>query len=247
MACDCPEPLDCCQRCPEPPAPVLPRCDITLVDGVFTNATVVVEDGCITEVATGRPPQYSPAVCCDDTCSPGGGGGGEVGPPGRDGEDGENATITVGSVTTLPPGEAGYIVNVGTDTNAILNFYIPAGEPGASGGDTHGIDSDAAGIVFEDGILKQLPGSWPPAMAFVTNSITDGVTLDATQPDQYTGVVSLTINLDAYTLLMRTWVNERLEEETEPLDTRLTAAEAKINTLEAKVAALEAQVAVCCP
>lgn len=244
MACNCPDPLDCCQPCPEPPAPVLPRCDIALADGVFTNTTVIVEDGCITSVATGRAPQYSPAVCCDDTCGPGNGGGsGTPGTPGRDGADGENATIDIGQVTTLPPGEAAYIENVGSDTNAVLNFYLPAGEPGPPGDNIHGISDSSAGIVFEDGVLRQLPGAWPPALAFVANGDPNGVELSFSQPDQYTGVVTVNLDISTYKTDERDWVNDRLEDELEPILARLTAAEAAIQTLKSKVATLETKVA----
>lgn len=57
-------------------------------------------------------------------------GASSVGPPGVDGED---ATITVGTVTTGPPGTDAIIVNVGTPTDAIFDFTIPKGDTGASG------------------------------------------------------------------------------------------------------------------
>jgi len=39
-------------------------------------------------------------------------------------------TITVGTTTTGAPGTPASVTNVGTATNAILNFVIPEGEPG---------------------------------------------------------------------------------------------------------------------
>ena len=54
---------------------------------------------------------------------------GPVGPAGADGADGTSATITVGTTTTGEPGTPASVTNVGTDTAAILNFVIPAGEP----------------------------------------------------------------------------------------------------------------------
>ena len=58
---------------------------------------------------------------------------GPAGVDGTDGEDGAAATITIGTTTTGAPGTDATVTNVGTDTAAILNFVIPAGEPGEQG------------------------------------------------------------------------------------------------------------------
>lgn len=55
---------------------------------------------------------------------------GATGPQGPAGEDGDAATITIGTTTTGEPGTEASVTNVGTDTAAILNFVIPAGESG---------------------------------------------------------------------------------------------------------------------
>ncbi len=44
-----------------------------------------------------------------------------------------NATVTVGSTTTLEAGQPAYVTNTGTLQNAILNFGIPTGATGATG------------------------------------------------------------------------------------------------------------------
>lgn len=49
------------------------------------------------------------------------------------GDQGEAGTITIGAVTTLPPGGTSTVVNVGTPENAILNFALPQGATGATG------------------------------------------------------------------------------------------------------------------
>ena len=60
---------------------------------------------------------------------------GETGPQGPQGiqgpagTNGTSATVTVGTTTTGEPGTQASVTNVGTDTAAILNFVIPAGEP----------------------------------------------------------------------------------------------------------------------
>ena len=43
---------------------------------------------------------------------------------------GDNATIEVGTTTTLEAGNNATVENVGTETNARLNFGIPKGEDG---------------------------------------------------------------------------------------------------------------------
>ena len=59
-----------------------------------------------------------------------------TGPAGRDGmngEDGQAATVRVGTTTTGAPGTAASVTNSGTPTDAILNFVIPRGATGATG------------------------------------------------------------------------------------------------------------------
>jgi hypothetical protein len=59
------------------------------------------------------------------------------GVPGKDGTDGLNgaaATVTVGAVTTLPPGSPATVSNSGSSSAAVLDFALPAGENGAGAG-----------------------------------------------------------------------------------------------------------------
>lgn len=58
---------------------------------------------------------------------------GETGAAGINGVDGQAATITVGSTTTLEPDESAAVVNSGTSQNAVLNFSIPQGVQGIQG------------------------------------------------------------------------------------------------------------------
>lgn len=81
MACDKPGDGDCtqinncsgctgCGSCQDStPAPVLPRCqDVSLAPGVYQYATIVVNsNGCISSVAAGDPPVYTPDDCCGPT------------------------------------------------------------------------------------------------------------------------------------------------------------------------------------
>lgn len=58
---------------------------------------------------------------------------GEQGPQGPQGVPGSAATVTVGTVSTLPSGSSATVVNAGTSAAAVLNFGIPAGVQGPQG------------------------------------------------------------------------------------------------------------------
>ena len=61
------------------------------------------------------------------------------------------ATITIGTVTTGPPGSEASVTNVGTPSEAILNFVIPRGEkgdPGVGGGDLTPIPEEYINNLF---------------------------------------------------------------------------------------------------
>lgn len=236
MSCDCPEPRDCCQPCPEAPSPVMPRCDIALPDGAFPNATVVVEGGCITGVSAGRVPQYTPAVCCDG----GGGGGGDgqpgpPGPPGRAGRDGDSATIAVGRVNTVGSNQPAQVINTGTSTHAVFDFYIPAGPDGEDGSGGFGVDDDTANIVFKDGLLQSLPAAWPPALAFVATANPPNVGMTFSQPATNSGVVTVTLDLESFENGLKSWVEDQIAQAVDPLEDRIVDLEARVATLESKV------------
>ena len=58
---------------------------------------------------------------------------GPTGPTGPQGPTGEAATVTVGSTTTLNPGQSATVTNSGTSGAAVLNFGRPKGEKGDTG------------------------------------------------------------------------------------------------------------------
>lgn len=74
---------------------------------------------------------------------------GETGPQGVPGAQGSPATVTVGETTTGETGSNAAVTNSGTESNAILNFTIPRGEQGDSGG------VDATYIEEEEAIKLQ--------------------------------------------------------------------------------------------
>lgn len=75
---------------------------------------------------------------------------GTNGTNGNNGTNGTSATITVGSTTTLAPGNSAVVVNSGTPNAAILNFGIPEGLPGTNGTNgtngSNGTNGNAASI-----------------------------------------------------------------------------------------------------
>lgn len=224
-----------CADCPPSPAPVMPRCNVVLPDGTYANATVVVEGGCITGVQAGVLPVYTPDECC-----PGGpGGGGTDGLDGPPGPPGQNATITTGTVGTVPFGTPAAVVNAGTPTNAILNFLIPQGAPGADAPGVSGVTNNSAGIQFVNGTLQSLPAQWPPIMGLLVNPVTTpGVTLTFVE-DPSTALVTVTLDLSAFVTDLTTG-----------FQTQIDALQSQIDTLETQRVAMQAQIdgilATCC-
>ena len=53
-------------------------------------------------------------------------------------EDGDAATIAVGTVTTVASTEPATVTNVGTSSAAVFDFDIPKGTDGAGSGDISG-------------------------------------------------------------------------------------------------------------
>ncbi|MGO5122569.1 hypothetical protein ACTQ53_09985 [Prevotella sp. Sow4_E9_plate] len=69
---------------------------------------------------------------------------------------GKAATIRVGKVYTLPAGSQGYVINVGTINDAVLEFGIPCGSDGNNGYDGMGVIASPSSVIFnvqKDGII----------------------------------------------------------------------------------------------
>ena len=167
----CAKPSDCapCSKCPDSPAPVMPRCDITLNDGVYNNATIAVEGGCIIDVTQGVPLLYQPDNNCAGT---GGAGGAGISLPGDQGDPGEAATVEIGTVFSVAYNAVPTVQNVGTPNHAILEIGIPRGEPGTPAPTITGVSVNDAGINFVNGVLKSpLPAAWPPLLDILPATI----------------------------------------------------------------------------
>ena len=226
----CAKPSDCapCSKCPETPAPVMPRCDVVLQDGVYTNATVVVEDGCIIEIQQGQPLLYQP----EPACGPGAGQGPDTPLDPGQGPPGDNATIEINMVESLPAGSSPYVENVGTATHAILNFGIPRGATGADALPASGATTSAAGIIFTNGLLKTpLPPAWPPVLDVLVNPPTDvGVALSAVKGSD--GIVRVTLDLSGLITNFNSQL-ALLQSQIDALNTASSDHETRISALEA--------------
>ena len=110
----------------------------------------------------------------------GGSGSGGAGPQG---EPGENATLDIVNVYTVEPTESAKIVNLGTETHARWEVYIPRGLTGPQG------KKGAQGIPGAQGVKGDTPtikmGTVKPGKSFsVKNSGTDtAMVLDFTYPE----------------------------------------------------------------
>lgn len=157
-------------RCAPTPAPVMPRCNVVLIDGTYTDATVVVEGGCIISVTQGVAPLYQPSNCC----------AGGAGPPGPAGLDGANGA----------PGAAGPAGPAGAAG--------PTGPTGPAGTSPTGVTNTTAGFGVVNGAIQALPSNWPPIMT-VPNATVDtaGITL-ATAKNAATGELDLNLSFAAW-------------------------------------------------
>lgn len=243
-----------CAECDDCPDPVLPKCDVTLTpNGVFTNATIVIEEGCIREVRNGEPFIYDPVTCCAEPGTGGGGGDGLDGPPGP---PGQNATIRIGSVATVAPNQQARVENTGTLTAAVLDFFIPQGQPGEDSPDADGVTNSQGGWIIEDGLIKALPPVWPPLAGVVAVSVTPGASLGA-ETNETTGMVTITFDMSGYDTAIRAYVLDQiaqvalpiqeeilaLQQRATDLETRMTAAEGRLTANEAELADHETRIA----
>lgn len=229
-------PTDCtptpCSDIPETPCQC--QCgNIALPDGRYENATIVVEKGCITVVEKGSYPLYTPDVCCSGAGS--GGGSGAQGEQGEKGEPGENATISIGTVNTLSPGSKATVRNVGSETHAIFDFGIPEGKQGESGANPNGVTKDAGGIFIQQGSIVGLPATWPPVLYLLTQSATDGVVMEATAPDEKTGMVTLSIDLNKFNTVLREYIDTQIANASSNLQTQITAINTALQSMQSTV------------
>lgn len=229
-----------CDDCNGNAVPHTCRCgDIALPDGRYDNATIIVEGGCIRAIETGTAPLYTPDVCCAGTGS--GGGSGERGPEGPKGDPGENATISIGTVNTVSPDQKARVENVGTSTNAVLDFYIPSGKQGESADNVAGVTNTTGSFSIENGLIKTLPAGWPPVVYVTTQNKTVGATIEASK-DNETGNVELTLDLTSYDSSLRRQITEDRQAADQALQTQITALQSQVTSLQSQITSLQSRV-----
>lgn len=219
---------DCrpCQDCADVVQPIIPRCqDVVLAAGVYTNATVTVNElGCIVRLDSGEPLLYSPDPCCQTAAG--------AGLKGDRGEPGKNATIAIGTVTSVSADSQPKVTNVGTETNAVLNFEIPRGKAGEQAENQVGINLDDKGMVVKNGSITEVPLGWPGYSNLIGGSA-DGMTVDIAF-DNEIGSATFTVNPAGFKA-------ELIAEIKKVLDA-LAVADNRIRTLETEVALLKGKV-----
>lgn len=93
---------------------------------------------------------------------------GQTGPRGPQGERGTNATVYIGTTTTLNPGTQATVYNSGTENNAVLNFGIPRGEKGETGSTGATGATGPAGQNFTPTIVDSLPATGNQSNLYLT-------------------------------------------------------------------------------
>ena len=93
---------------------------------------------------------------------------GETGPRGPQGERGTNATVYVGTTSTLAPGSQATVYNSGTDSNAVLNFGIPQGAKGDTGATGATGATGPAGQNFAATVVAELPETGDSSKLYLT-------------------------------------------------------------------------------
>ena len=225
---------DCrpCLDCPDVVPPIVPRCqDVVLAAGVYTNATVTVNElGCIVSLASGEPLLYSPDPCCQTAGGSGGSSG--AGLKGDRGEAGKNATIAIGTVTSVSADAQPKVTNVGTETNAVLNFEIPRGKAGEQAENQVGINLDEKGMVVKKGIITEVPLGWPGYSNLIGGSA-NGLTVNI-ETNNEIGSATFTVDPADFKAEMLAEIKK--------VSDALAVADNRIRTLETKVATLEGRV-----
>ena len=95
---------------------------------------------------------------------------GANGADGATGADGTAATVQVGTTTTGAPGTNASVTNTGTESNAVLNFVIPAGATGASAA-----ESRPSVLAVQDTTEQALTENTP--VSFAVNLLQSGTDL----------------------------------------------------------------------
>ena len=128
---------------------------------------------------------------------------GETGPRGPQGERGTNATVYVGTTSTLNPGSQATVYNSGSDSSAVLNFGIPQGAKGDTGSQGPQGPQGPAGQNFAPTVVAELPTTGDSSKLYLTpkahtTSTATGNPITATVTEQAGKIESLKLDGDTY-------------------------------------------------
>ena len=116
----------------------------------------------------------------------------ERGPKGDKGEPGAAATLQAGTTYTREAGNPAAVMNSGTSSNAVFDFYIPKGEKGDPGKDGAVHYTAGIGINITDQNVIEATGLTHVEWGTVTGDITD-------QTDLQTALGNATTTAETYT------------------------------------------------
>ena len=122
---------------------------------------------------------------------------GDTGPRGPQGEKGTNATVYVGTTSTLAPGSQATVYNSGSDSNAVLNFGIPQGAKGDTG------NQGPAGQNFAPTVVAELPATGDESKLYLTpkahtSQTATGNPITATVAEEAGAIESFQLDGDTY-------------------------------------------------
>lgn len=214
---------------------ILPKCqDVSLTPGVFTHATVVVnEAGCISAVVSGEPELYTPDECCVGSS---GTGAGAAGPRGPKGDPGAAATVDV--VTVIDQTSTGWTVqNIGTPSAAIFQFTGPSSTGSTSG--AGGATGEVGGLEVIDGVVISLPSTLLSDVEVVEDGLNKDLFIFEEVPTSTIGGQKVSLNLDALVSKVET-ADEELQTQLDALTATVAEQNNEIVALTERVVVLEA-------
>lgn len=132
---------------------------VNLDFGLPTGRAGTIEVGTVTTTAAGTSATVTNVGTDTDAILNFGIPRGDTGSRGAKGDTGTAATVTVGTVTTLDPGESATVTNSGTSAAAVLNFGIPKGETGT----VENITDSLLSMVYPVGSIYMSVNSTSPA------------------------------------------------------------------------------------
>lgn len=111
---------------------------------------------------------------------------------GSKGDPGQAATITVGTVTTLPAGSTATVTNTGTTSAAVFDFGIPKGADGSGAGDMLKADYDPNSVVELAGGIPDYVASQAYTLPTAASNVLGGIKVGTNLSIDANGVLSAT-------------------------------------------------------